>query len=107
MKVREELPLEFEQLIQERVPVHEGDSGEIETLSDGSLSIPLYEEELVITKRTILRERVIIRKEIAARTERIEAELRREHVEIEADDEVELNDEQLADRQSGTDQPSS
>jgi uncharacterized protein (TIGR02271 family) len=75
------------------VPVGEGDSGEIETLPDGSLSIPLYEEELVVSKRTVLRERVIIRKELAARTERVEAELRREQVELDADDNIELIDE--------------
>jgi uncharacterized protein (TIGR02271 family) len=94
VNLREDLPIDFEQLVQERVPVADGDSGEIETLPDGSLSIPLYEEELVVTKRTVLRERMIIRKEIAARTQRIEAELRREHVEIDADDEVEVIDEQ-------------
>ncbi len=88
------MPIDFEQLVQERVPIGEGDSGEIETLPDGSLSIPLYEEELVVTKRTILRERIIVRKEIAARTQRVEAQLRREQVEIEADDEVEVIDEQ-------------
>ena len=92
-KVREQARLEFEQLLQERVPVGEGDSGEIETLPDGSLSIPLYEEELVVSKRTVLRERVIIRKELAARTERVEAELRREQVELDADDNIELIDE--------------
>ena len=92
-KVREQARLEFEQLLQERVPVGEGDSGEIETLPDGSLSIPLYEEELVVSKRTVLRERVIIRKELAARTERVEAQLRREQVELDADDNIELIDE--------------
>jgi uncharacterized protein (TIGR02271 family) len=111
--VREELPLEFEQLVEERVPVAEGDSGKIETLPDGSISIPLYEEELVVTKRTVLRERVIVRKQIAARAERVEAELRREHVEIDADDEVEVFDERQekegdrANRQAGSDQASS
>jgi uncharacterized protein (TIGR02271 family) len=93
VKVREDLPVDFERLAQERVPVAEGDSGEIETLPDGSLSIPLYEEELVVTKRTVLRERVIVRKQIASRTERIEAELRREQVEMDADDDVEIIDE--------------
>ena len=111
--MREELPLDFEQLVEERVPVAEGDSGEIETLADGSLSIPLYEEELVVTKRTVLRERVIVRKQIAARTQRVEAELRREQIEIDADDEVEVIDEQQgkeggpANRERGSDQASS
>lgn len=60
------MPIDFEQLVQERAPIGEDDSGEIETLPDGSLSIPLYEEELVVTNRTILRERIIVRKEISA-----------------------------------------
>lgn len=94
VKVREELPLDSEELVQERVPIVEGDSGEIETLPDGSVSIPLYEEELVVTRRTVLRERMIIRKEIATRSEHVEAELRREQVEIDADDEVDVIDEQ-------------
>lgn len=94
MRVREDLPTDFEQLVQQRVPVGEDDSGEIETLPDGSLSIPLYEEELVVTKRSILRERIIVRKEISARTQRVEAELRREHVEIDADDGVQVVEEQ-------------
>ncbi len=113
MKVREGLPVDFERLVQERVPVAEGDSGEIETLADGSRSIPLYEEELVVTKRTVLRERVIVRKQIMARTQRVEAELRRERVEIDADDEVEVIDDQQgkegdgANRQGGSDQAAS
>lgn len=113
VKVREDLPIDFEQVVQERVPVAEDDSGEIETLPDGSLSIPLYEEELVVTKRTVLRERIIVRKEIAARRQRIEAELRREQVEIEADDEVEVIEERQGEegdrgnRQAGSDQASS
>jgi stress response protein YsnF len=82
-------------------------ASEIATLADGSLSIPLYEEELVVTKRTVLRERLIVRKEIAARTERVEAELRREQVEIDADDEIELiddrNEPQPEDRRAGPD----
>jgi uncharacterized protein (TIGR02271 family) len=87
-------PLDFEHLIEERVPVAADDSGEIETLPDGALSIPLYEEELIVTKRTVLRERVIIRKQIAARTQKVETELRREFVEIDADDGIEVIDQQ-------------
>lgn len=111
--MRADQAIDVEQLVQERVPVTKGDSGEIETLPDGSLSIPLYEEELVVTKRTVLRERVIVRKQIATGTQRVEAHLRREHVEIDADDEVEVIDEQReeesdhAHRQAGRDQASS
>jgi uncharacterized protein (TIGR02271 family) len=85
-KVREQHPRRIEQVAHERVPVHEGDSGKIETLPDGSISIPLYEERLVVTRETVLRERVIVRKELVTEWETVEAELRRERVSIEGED---------------------
>jgi uncharacterized protein (TIGR02271 family) len=85
-KVREQHPRRIEQVAHERVPVHEGDSGKIETLPDGSISIPLYEERLVVTRETVLRERVIVRKELVTEWETVEAELRRERVSVDGDD---------------------
>jgi uncharacterized protein (TIGR02271 family) len=70
----------------ERVPADKTDSGEIETLEDGSISIPILEEELVITKRLVVRERVILRKHVTLAHETIEADLRREQITIEMDD---------------------
>jgi uncharacterized protein (TIGR02271 family) len=84
--VRADYPRTREQLLQERVPVSENDSGKIETLPDGSISVPLFEEELVVTKRTVLRERVIIRKETVTDWERVEAKLRREHIAFDTDE---------------------
>jgi uncharacterized protein (TIGR02271 family) len=81
-QVRKQYPREFERLTQERVPVTADDSGQIETLPDGSVSIPLFEEELEVTRKTVLRERVIIRKELATDWQVVQAELRRERVEI-------------------------
>ena len=69
----------------ERVPAGEGDSGEIETLPDGSVSIPVLEEELVVSKRLVVRERIIVHKDVATRVERVETELRRERVELQED----------------------
>jgi uncharacterized protein (TIGR02271 family) len=91
--VRELVPVDVENVLLERAPPNEDDSGKIETLPDGSISIPVYEEELVITKRIVLRERVIIRKEVVTREERVETDLRRERVEVEADPGIELTDE--------------
>jgi uncharacterized protein (TIGR02271 family) len=85
-RVEERHPRHLEQLAHERVPVAENDSGEIEVLPDGSVSIPLFEEELVVTRRQVLRERVVIRKELVTDWETIEIELRREHVAFETDD---------------------
>jgi uncharacterized protein (TIGR02271 family) len=69
----------------ERRPAGEEDSGEIETLPDGSVSIPVLEEELVVTKRVVVRERIIVHKDVATRIEHVETELRQERVELEQD----------------------
>lgn len=64
------------------------DSGEVEVLPDGSVSIPVFEEELVIERRLVVRERVIVRKHTVTEDRRVEADLRRERVEVEADPQV-------------------
>jgi uncharacterized protein (TIGR02271 family) len=83
-QVSEVVPREFEHAHIDRVPAGEGDSGKIETLPDGSISIPLLEEELVISKRVVVRERIVIRKQTELETRQVRAELRREHLEIDA-----------------------
>jgi uncharacterized protein (TIGR02271 family) len=74
----------------ERLPAAEEDSGEVETLEDGSVSIPVFEEVLVVTKRLVVRERVIVRKRTVIDEYRLETELRREHVTVDAEGDVEL-----------------
>jgi uncharacterized protein (TIGR02271 family) len=69
----------------ERAPAEDGDSGEIETLEDGSVSIPLFEERLVVRKELFVRERVILRKRTVTEHHRIETELRKERIEVEGD----------------------
>ena len=85
-RVEQDVPRQVERGAVERVAAAEGDSGEIETLPDGSVSIPVLEEELVVTKRTVVRERIVVRKEIATQVERVEAELRREHVDVDVEE---------------------
>jgi uncharacterized protein (TIGR02271 family) len=89
--VEEEVERGVEQAGLERVPVEGEDAGLVETLPDGSVSIPVFEEELVVTKRLVVRERVIVRKEKRVEQETVTAELRRERVEIEADPGIELH----------------
>ena len=72
----------------ERVAAVEGDSGEVETLEDGSISIPVFEEVLVVTKRLVVRERVIVRKKTVVDEYTLQTELQREHVTVEGDIEV-------------------
>ena len=74
------------------VPDAEGDSGEVETLPDGSISIPVFEEQIVVTKRLVVRERVIVRKHTVYEEHEVTADLRRERLEVEADGDVVVQD---------------
>ena len=86
------VPRDVEHADVERAPAAENDSGRVETLPDGSVSIPIFEEELVVTKRTVVRERVIIRKRTVTEQHRVEAELRRERIAIDADPGIEVEE---------------
>jgi uncharacterized protein (TIGR02271 family) len=88
-----EFPREIEAAELERMPVEGEDSGLVETLPDGSVSIPVFEEELVVTKRVVVRERVIVRKQTTVEQQTVAAELRRERVEIDADPGIDVEDE--------------
>jgi uncharacterized protein (TIGR02271 family) len=81
--VRQDVERAIDEAEVERVPASEDDSGEIERLPDGSVSIPLFEEELVVTKRLVVRERIVVRKREVVQKERVEATLGSEQVEIE------------------------
>ncbi len=87
-RVETVVPRDVEHAEFERQPPGEVDSGEVEVLADGSVSIPVFEEELVIEKRLVVRERIIVRKRVVTEERRVEADLRRERVEVEADLEV-------------------
>jgi uncharacterized protein (TIGR02271 family) len=89
--VEEEVLREVQEAGVERVAVEGEDSGLVETLPDGSVSIPVFEEELVVTKRRVVRERVIVRKETRVERETVTADVRRERVEIDADPGVVLD----------------
>ena len=75
----------IEQADLQRVDVDDGDSGRIETLPDGSVSIPLFEEQVVVEKRLVVRERVVVRKQTVVEDHVVEADLRRERLEVDAD----------------------
>jgi uncharacterized protein (TIGR02271 family) len=62
-----------------------GDDGQVWYYEDGSISIPVLEEELVVTKRVRVRERILVRKATTTEEAVVEADLRRERVEIDVD----------------------
>ena len=75
--VEERVEIGSEDADLERIPVEGEDSGLVETLPDGSVSVPLFTEELVIEKRLVVRERVIVRKRTEVEHRVVEADLRR------------------------------
>lgn len=72
----------------------EGDSGEVETLPDGSLSIPVFEEQIVVTKRLVVRERVVVRKHTVYEDHVVSADLRRERVDVVGEGDVVVTDDE-------------
>ncbi len=74
------------------VPDAEDDSGQVETLPDGSLSIPVFEEQIVVTKRLVVRERVVVRKHTVYEEHVVSADLKRERLEVEAEGDVVVHD---------------
>jgi uncharacterized protein (TIGR02271 family) len=76
----------------DHLPPDKEDSGQVETLPDGSVSIPVFEEEIVITKRLVVRERVILRKRTVTEEHLVEAEVRQERVEVEVDPGIHVTD---------------
>ncbi|MBA2475139.1 MAG: YsnF/AvaK domain-containing protein [Actinobacteria bacterium] len=86
LSVDELVPRAVQDVRLERTSVSDGDSGRIEHLPDGAISIPVYEEQLVVTKRIVLKERVIVRKQVVSVQERVQDEIRKERVELDADE---------------------
>ena len=72
----------------ERVPPTEDDAGGVQTLPDGGVSIPIYEERLVVRKEVVLKERLVVRKKIVTEKEQVQTEIRREQVEVDIDDSI-------------------
>lgn len=81
------LPLTFDQLDVERVPVNRPLTAPLEPRYEGDvLIIPVMEEVLVVEKRLMLVEEVRIHKRQVVRDQQINETLRREHIEVVAPD---------------------
>ncbi|MCU1691115.1 MAG: hypothetical protein JWM64_206 [Frankiales bacterium] len=91
-RVEQVVPRGVEHADVERVGVLEGDSGQVETLPDGSLSIPVFEEQIVVEKRLVVRERVVLRKHTVYEEHRVQADLKRERLEVETEGDVRVTE---------------
>ena len=70
----------------DRIQAEHSDSGQVETLPDGSVSIPVFEEILV--KKTVVRERIVVRKQTVSERRAVGGDLRKERVEVVPDPQV-------------------
>ncbi len=93
---REEIrvPKRREEVDVEQVPIDREVSGGEGAFEDEEVVIQVFEEEVVVSKRVVLKEEVRIRKEVVEEMEVVEVDLRKEEIEI--DDQTE-REEQLPD----------
>lgn len=89
--VSREVPVRHEEVVIERRPA-EGMSAS-GRMSDDEVRIPVSEEELVVDKRTVPKEEIVVRKQERVENERVEAELKREEVDIHREGDVDVRDE--------------
>jgi uncharacterized protein (TIGR02271 family) len=79
----EQVPVTVEVVAVEHRPPLDDDDGQVHTEADGSVSVPVLAEEVVVTTRWVVRERVVLRKARVTETREVAADLRSEHVRVE------------------------
>jgi uncharacterized protein (TIGR02271 family) len=82
---RIEVPTRHEEVSVERVPVS-GEATEAE-IGEDEVVVPVTEEEVVVSKRPVVKEEVRIKKDVVEDTEVVEEDVRREEIDIEDDTE--------------------
>jgi uncharacterized protein (TIGR02271 family) len=72
----------------ERRPAAPGIDGALAkpTMKDGEIIVPIVEEELVIEKRLVVKEELVIRTVTVTEQHTIEADLRKERIDVDRDD---------------------
>lgn len=86
-RVAKDVPVTREEVEVERRPISADTarSGRA-TIRDDEIRVPVMEEEVVVEKRAVPKEEVVIRKHAKTDTERVEADVRRERIDV--DDET-------------------
>ncbi|HEX8276418.1 MAG TPA: DUF2382 domain-containing protein [Longimicrobiaceae bacterium] len=62
------------------------------------IHVPLMEEEVIVEKRVVPKEELVVKKHMVQETEHVEADLRKERVDIDREGDVNLRDERRDDR---------
>ena len=80
------VPKKRQEVRVERVPVEEGAASEDE-IGDDEIRIPVIEEDIVVEKRSVVKEEIRLRKEVVEEEQIVEEDVRKEEVDI--DDQTE------------------
>jgi uncharacterized protein (TIGR02271 family) len=72
-----------EEVSVERRPVEEGRRASGTEFGEDEIRIPVTEEEIVVEKRPVVKEEIVIRKHAVQDTEQVEADVRKERVDVE------------------------
>ena len=78
-----EVPTRHEEVSVERVPLS-GEASEAE-IGDDEVAMPVTEEEVVVSKRPVVKEEVRIRKDVVEDTQIVEEDVRREEIDVEGE----------------------
>jgi uncharacterized protein (TIGR02271 family) len=81
-RVARDVPVTREEVTVERRPVAEGMRADAAEIGEQEIRVPIREEEVVAEKRPVLKEEIVVRKSAVQGTERVEADLRRERVDV-------------------------
>jgi uncharacterized protein (TIGR02271 family) len=75
-----EVPTRHEEVSVERVPLS-GEASEAQ-IGEGEVNVPVTEEEVVVSKRPVVKEEVRIRKDVVEDTQIVEEDVRREEIDV-------------------------
>lgn len=89
--VRENVPTRHEEVIVERRPATAGMSADAR-INEDEIRVPVSEEELVVDKRTVPKEEIVLKKQDVVENETVEADLRRERVDIHREGDVDVRE---------------
>ncbi len=80
--VQEQVDLTREEVTVERRPITDASQLNAQPLGEGEISIPVMEERLVVEKRMVPVEQIIVRKKQVTDQQTVEADLRRERLDV-------------------------
>jgi uncharacterized protein (TIGR02271 family) len=91
--VERDVPVMREEVEVERRPIQAGErTGSKPTFENDEIRVPVMEEEVSVHKRAVPKEEIIVKKRQVEDTKHVEADLRREHVDVEGEGNVRRKD---------------